>query len=303
MTDSVLITGAGGFLAGYAARAFGAAGWDCVGIGRSDPYGQAGLYSSFHTTDLESSDRMATLIDRYQPSVVLHFAGPASVAASMARPQADLRDHIGPIGNVLEGMRLAGRGSRFVLISSAAVYGNPQSLPVDEDAPLRPVSPYGFHKLMQETLVDEYHSVFGMPAVKARLFSTFGEGLRKLAVWEIARRAMSGDRTVHGTGDEVRDYLHAEVVAAALVAVVRNAAFAGEAINVASGRGTTIRELAELIFAALGIEAAPQFTGSAAREKPVAWIAGVGRLASLGFEVPDTRDALLRRTIEWIRRA
>lgn len=303
MTETILVTGAGGFLAGYAARAFSAARWNCVGVGRSDPYAQANLYSSFHVTDLGSSDRVAALLERYEPAVVLHFAGPASVAASMARPQADLRDHIGPIGSVLEGIRLTGRGSRFVLISSAAVYGNPESLPVAEDAPARPVSPYGFHKLMQETLTDEYHFVFGIPAVKARLFSTFGEGLRKLAVWEIARRAMSGDFAVHGTGEEIRDYLHAEVVGQALVAIVKNAVFQAEVINVASGRGTTVRELAELIFSALGIDAAPQFTGTAPREKPVAWIADVHRLASLGFQVPDTRDALLRRTIEWIRRA
>lgn len=300
---NALITGAGGFLAGYAARAFGAAGWSCAGIGRSDPHAQAGLYSSFHLADLESADRLAALIERYEPSIVLHFAGPASVAASMARPQADLRDHIGPIGNVLEGLRLAGRGSRFILVSSAAVYGNPDTLPVSEDAPLRPVSPYGFHKLMQETLTDEYTSVFGIGAVKARLFSTFGEGLRKLAVWEIARRALAGDFSVQGTGDEVRDYLHAEVIGDALVTIAQNAAFAGEAINVASGEGTTIRELAEEIFAALGVDAVPHFTGSAPREKPTAWIADVQRLTALGFTIPDTRDQLLRRTIEWIRRA
>lgn len=303
MTDVALITGAGGFLGGYAARAFAAAGWSCVGVGRSDPYGQATLYSSFHLSDLENSDRVAALVERYEAGIVLHCAGPASVAASMARPQADLRDHITPIGNVLEGIRLAGGRTRFILISSAAVYGNPASLPVAEDAPARPVSPYGFHKLMQETLTDEYHSVFGIPAVKARLFSTFGEGLRKLAVWEIARRAIGGDFTVHGTGEEIRDYLHAKTVGEALVTIARNAPFSGEAINVASGRGTSVRELAELIFETLAIDARPRFSGIAPREKPTAWIADVGRLASLGFRTADDQQALLRRTIEWIRQA
>ena len=301
MTDVALLTGAGGFLAGYAARAFGAAGWSCVGIGRSDPNGQARLYASFHLSDLEDSDRVAALLERYQPAVVLHFAGPASVASSVSRPQADLRNHITPIGNVLEAIRLAGSGTRFLLVSSAAVYGNPRSLPVAEDAPARPVSPYGFHKLMQETLTDEYHSVFGIPAVKARLFSTFGEGLRRLAVWDIARRALGGDCTVHGTGEEIRDYLHAQTVGEALLTIAANASFGGEAINVASGRGTTVRQLAERIFETLGINEHPRFSGVAPREKPTAWVADVGRLASLGFRIADDQEALLRRTIEWIR--
>jgi UDP-glucose 4-epimerase len=303
VTRVVLITGAGGFLAGHAAQAFRAAGWTCAGIGRSDPHGQGGLYASFHLADLESGDRFAALVERYDPALVVHFAGPSSVAASMARPQADLRDHIGPIGNVLEGIRISGRRSRFLLVSSAAVYGNAPSLPIGEDTPTRPVSPYGFHKLMQELLTDEYTALFGVPSATARLFSTYGEGLRRLAVWDITRRAMSGDLSVEGTGQEIRDYLHAEVIAQALVTIAEKAAFRGEAINVASGHGTTIHDLAAGIGAALGIQEAPRFTGAVRRENPTAWIADVRRLQSLGFTLPEDPMALLRRTVEWIRRA
>ncbi len=298
-----LITGGGGFLAGAVARAFRAAGWQCVGIGRSDPNAQAALYSTFYLAELDNSDRFAELIERYEPSIVIHLAGPSSVAASVSRPQADLRDHIGPIATALEGMRLANRGARFLLVSSAAVYGNPEVLPVAESAPARPVSPYGFHKLMQEMLVDEYHSVFGVPAIKARLFSTFGEGLRKLAVWEIAKRALREEYVVRGTGDEVRDYLHADGIAEALLAITQRASFAGEAINVASGQGTTIRELASQIYEALGISVPPRFTGSMDRGNPTAWIADISKLTSLGFAAAVDQDVLLRRTVDWIRSA
>ena len=301
MSGTLLVTGAGGFLAGYTARAFADAGWTCIGVGRSDPNRQASLYRAFHLHDLSSADRVATLVERYRPSAIVHFAAPSSVPASVARPLGDLQEHITPTGNLLEGARLTGAKPRFLLLSSAAVYGNPAALPVSEDAPLAPVSPYGFHKVMQETLADEYHQVFGIPVAKARVFSTFGEGLRKLAVWEIARRALGGDVAVHGTGDEVRDYLYAGDVARALLAIITGGAFAGEAVNVASGRGTSVRELAQTIFDELGIAGPPQFDGLAPRGNPTAWIANVDRLAALGFAPTERLDAALRRTVRWIQ--
>jgi nucleoside-diphosphate-sugar epimerase len=190
-----------------------------------------------------------------------------------------------------------------VLLSSAAVYGNPVHLPVSEAALAAPVSPYGFHKVMQETLVDEYHQVFGIPAVKARVFSTFGEGLRKLAVWEIARRALNGDTSVHGTGEEIRDYLYAGDVARALVAIAERGRFEGEAINVASGNGNSVRELANAIFDALNLGRSPEFDGVAPRGTPISWIADVTRLSSLGFAPTASLHDALRQTVDWIRTA
>jgi UDP-glucose 4-epimerase len=311
MTRTALITGAGGFLARHVAAAFREGRdhqpstinhqpeWRLVGVGRSDTDGVANLYDSFQINDLSDTARLVTLLEKFRPELAVHLAAPSSVPESLRQPLADLESHVLPTARLLEAIRLAGATTRFLLVSSAAVYGNPVTLPIAEDAALAPISPYGFHKLQQELLCDEYHRVFGVPVVKARVFSTFGEGLRRLAVFELTRRALAGDATVLGTGAEQRDYLYAGDVAAAIRAIAEQGVFDGRAYNVASGVPIAIGDLASRIFAGAGLS--PQFTGSMPPGMPAAWAADVTRLQALGFTPRWTLDDALRRTIDWIR--
>lgn len=305
MKKTVLLTGAGGFLAGHAATQFAQSGWRTVGIGRSDPRHQASRFDAFLLNDLSDPARIVSALEQYAPDAIVHFAAPSSVAQSLRHPLSDFTGHVLPTANLLEAVRLSGIASRFVLISSAAIYGNPivnpMSTPVSELAPAAPISPYGFHKLQQEMLVDEYTNLHGLHGCKARVFSTYGENLRRLAVWEITRRALAGDYRVYGTGNETRDYLYAEDAVRAIVCIAERAECRGEAINVASGEAVTIRELAANIFSLLGIDEAPRFSDEALPGSPVHWQADVSRLRALGFPATGWSRGL-PKVIDWIRR-
>jgi UDP-glucose 4-epimerase len=187
-----------------------------------------------------------------------------------------------------------------LLVSSAAVYGNPAAIPVGEDAPLAPISPYGFHKIQQELLLDEYRKVFGVRTCKARVFSTYGPGLRHLAVWDIAQRALRGDFSLHGSGQESRDYLHVHDVGRGLAHLCRHAPFEGEAINIASGQETPIGDLARMIYAGLGVQGEPRFQGDELSGSPLRWRADVSRLHALGFAAEFAAEDGLRETMKWI---
>jgi len=300
MAKTVLMTGAGGFLAGHFATAFTSAGWRAVGVGRTDPNRQADRFESFDLHDVADTERNVSLLERYTPDVVVHLAAPASVQQSMRNPLADVHGHVLPTAGLLESIRISAIDARFILISSAAVYGDPAALPVSEDAPLAPISPYGFHKLQQELLVDEYVSVHGLRGCKARIFSTYGENLRRLAVWDIARRALAGHYTVYGGGDETRDYLYAGDAGRAIVCIAERAACNGEALNVASGEAVTIRTLAGEIFRSAGIDAPPEFTGESLPGSPRNWQADITRLRNLGCPTSQWASGL-GGTISWIR--
>lgn len=287
MPKTVVLTGAGGFLAGHFADAFAAAGWKTVGIGRPE---------------LAAPERVHAVLERHAPDALVHLAGPASVPQSVLDPHADFLGQALPAANVFEAVRLAGAPVRVVLVSSAAVYGDPASLPVAEDAPLAPISPYGFHKLHQELLLDEHVRLHGMRGCKARIFSTYGENLRRLAVWEMTRRALAGDRHVFGSGEETRDYLYAGDAGRAVVAIAETADFRGEAVNVASGEEIPIRELAYEVYRLAGIDQPPQFTGETMTGSPAHWRADVARLRALGFDPPSWSSGLAR-TVAWIRGA
>jgi UDP-glucose 4-epimerase len=302
MSQTILITGAGGFLAGHIAPAFAASGARVIGVGRSDPDRQGRVFDSFHLNNLSDPGLILPLVDRYSPDTIVHLAAPSSVSHSVRAPLADFDGHVMPTARLLESIRVAGARPRILLVSSAAVYGEPSSLPVTEDAPLRPISPYGFHKLHQELLLREAHELYGIPACTARLFSTYGENLRRLAVWDIARRALSGEAAVFGTGEESRDYLYAADVAEAIVTIASRSAFGGEAVNVASGTEVTIRELADEMHTILGTGMRPRFTGEKLSGSPARWRASVDRLNGLGWKAPAWSRGLAS-TLEWIRGA
>jgi|SRR6185436_9779225 len=300
MAKAVLITGAGGFLAGHFAEAFSDAGWRTVGAGRSDADESAARFDHFAMHDVCDVAGNAALLEAHAPDAIVHLAAPANVQQSVRTPLADMHGHVLPAAAVLESVRVSGSGAHFILISSAAVYGDPATLPVAEDVPLAPISPYGFHKLQQELLLRESVKIHGLRGSVARIFSTYGERLRRLAVWDIARRALAGHHTVYGTGEETRDYLYAGDAARAIVCIAENAAGRGEAINVASGEPVPIRTLAAEIFRLAGIDAAPELTGELLPGSPRAWQADTSRLRALGWPVPEWSSGLAR-TISWIR--
>lgn len=282
-----LVTGAFGFLGRHVAAGLAEEGWTVVEAGRP-------------RTEIPSPEFDALLVDA-EPRLVVHCAGPASVPASLVDPESDFRGSVEVLHELLE--RLRGREAALVLISSAAVYGQPDRLPVAEDAPARPISPYGFHRLHCELALREFHELWGLRSCALRVFSAYGEGLRRQIMWDICAKALGDGRVeLHGTGAESRDFVHAADVARAVAVVAREAPLEAEAYNVGTGVETRLDELAPLLLAALGSDAPVSFSGERRPGDPVNWRADTTRIAALGFEpaVPVTEGAA--RYAEWARR-
>ena len=237
-----LVTGANGFLGGYISRRLSEAGETVIEAGRPEV--------RLPSTEFDE------LLVRSRPDTVVHCAGPASVPFSFEDPVADLQGSAGVLATILDRLRRVDPPPRLLLLSSAAVYGEPSGLPVDERAELAPLSPYGFHRMACELVVREFNEVYGVPAATMRIFSAYGEGLQRQIVWDICRKAIQDERVeLSGTGLESRDFIHAHDVADAAHAIFEGGSFTNEAYNVGSGRETTIRELALLLVAELGLDA------------------------------------------------
>jgi UDP-glucose 4-epimerase len=297
---SALICGAGGFIGRHCVSAFQQAGWQVFGAGRAHPAQREYAFPYF-PGDLSDCEYVGRTMRDTRPDRVIFAAGPSSVRESFTDPCGDFAQQTLPLIQVLDGARSSAKRPGVLLISSAAIYGNPSSLPVSESDATAPISPYGFHKLQQELLLKEYATLFGVPTCSARVFSTYGAGLRQLAVWDIAQRALQGDFTLQGTGAESRDYLHVSDVALAIEQICRDAPFEGESINVASGQETDIERLATLIYQALGLNQRPLFTGSREPGKPLRWRANVDRLQALDCRPRKTLEQGLHETLDWIR--
>ena len=231
---------------------------------------------------------------------IVHLAAQVSVVASIANPLADMTVNYGGTLHVLEYARATGV-KQVVLASSAAVYGDVSDMPVSEDAPCRPVSPYGIHKLASEHALDYYATVHGVPAAALRFFNVYGPRQDPTSPYSgvisiFTDRARAGKPLViFGDGSQTRDFVYVgDVVRAIAAALHGNRSVVA---NVGTGTEITIEELARTIIELCGgrsaIEHAPARAGEILRSR-----ARVDRLRELlGVTAGTSLVAGLRATI------
>jgi len=300
LANSVLITGAAGFLGRYVTRQFASEGWRVIGVDVVPPeslHMRPG--ATYHQLSLPNPI-LGELLAAERPRACVHCAGRASVPLSMEDPAADFRDNTVLTFELLEALRRFGGGCAFLLLSSAAVYGNPPALPVREDQPTIPLSPYGFHKRQCELTCEEFARIYGIPTACVRIFSAYGPGLRRQVIWDMCERVLrESSLTLHGTGSESRDFIHAADVARAVALLLREAPCQGEVYNLATGREVTIRELASMITTLLRPETEVRFDGVVRRGDPLNWRADVSRIGALGFTPTLSLEQGIRTVATW----
>jgi UDP-glucose 4-epimerase len=282
---AVLITGVTGFIGRYVARLFTHLGWSVAGIGTSSSENSPiGSMQQYHTLTLPSP-KLSELIQQIRPQVCIHCAGRASVPLSVSKPAEDFNASVASTFNLLESLRIHAPECRLIYLSSAAVYGNPAILPIEENQLLQPISPYGFHKSICEELCKEYFKVYGLRSAIARIFSAYGPGLRRQVVWDITYKALSQKELfLQGTGQESRDFIHVGDVARAIYCIAQKSTFEAEIFNLASGTETTINSLAKLIISKLEKDILINFDGSIPIGNPLNWRADISCLKSYGYE-------------------
>jgi UDP-glucose 4-epimerase len=204
----------------------------------------------FFRGDVCDSDVLKSLVS--EADCVVHLAAVSSVSLSLRKPA--LTDEVNASGtlNVLKAC-VDGGVKRFVFASSAAVYGEPSYVPIDEEHPTVPLSPYGASKLAGERHVQGFCEAHGLKTVVLRLFNVYGPRQGLNCEGDVIARFMdclhSGrPLTVHGDGSQTRDFVHVKDVVEAFVLSLKKEEAAGEVFNVGSGRGTSVTELAEAVL-------------------------------------------------------
>lgn len=296
---TALITGVAGFLGRHIARQFARDGWRVAGIDEV-PAENAPPLARYARLKLPAD--LAPLLRDEQPAVCIHCAGRASVPLSLDDPAGDFLGNVALTFELLDALRRHAPRCHFILLSSAAVYGNPPTLPVRESDPVAPLSPYGWHKRQAELLCEEFAACYALPTTIVRIFSAYGPGLRRQVVWDVCERLILTRRlALRGTGDESRDFIHAGDVAHALALLAARTPDRCETFNLASARETTIAELARLAAESLGVKLEPVFDGADTHGQPRNWRADISRIAALGFTPQVSLEDGVRGVAMWAR--
>ena len=242
----------------------------------------AGWTGDYQQSDVAFADLTAP-IDEFRPDFLFHAAGTASVEGSYSNPLADLRAAVSTWANALDCIRRSTCRPLAIYPSSAAVYGNPLRLPVTEEAPVSPISPYGFHKAACELLAREYSTCFSLNILVVRLFSVYGPRQKRLLLWELFQQAIGEERELllSGTGNERRDYSHVDDVADTLLSLAAKSPEGLRSLNLASGISIQTAQLARLVAKAVGCNKTVRPLGKGQKGKPTNWSADISQLAAL----------------------
>lgn len=299
---SVLITGCNGFLGGLLSSHFAAAGHDCYGIGTVSPGNAPSHALKAYRQCRLPSDTIGAWVAELRPRLLIHAAGRSSVPLSVEDPAADFAAGPPVVFQLLEAIRRHSAETAFVMLSSAAVYGNPAQMPISEGCRPAPISPYGFHKLQAEWIVREFAEVYGLRAASARIFSAYGPGLRRQFLWDFCRKARSSPVVeLQGSGGETRDFVYGTDVCEAVSCISDKAPLAGEVVNICSGEQTSIAELAELLASRFADRPEVRFSGSRPDGVPLQWQGDASALQSLGYRARVPLAEGVRRTVEWFQ--
>ncbi|MDJ1482403.1 SDR family oxidoreductase [Cytophagaceae bacterium YF14B1] len=296
---NILIIGVGGFIGRNAFQYFSRHNYSVIGcdviknIYLNDP---RYIYLGETQSDFEP------LFIENNFDVCINASGSAHVGFSFEDPAKDFELNVLNVNKILVAIRKHAPKCRFINFSSAAVYGNPTQLPIAEDITLKPLSPYGFHKLQSEHLLTEYHKFFGLHTCNLRVFSAFGPELKKQLFWDLYQKTkIPGPIELFGTGEESRDFIYIEDLLQVVELVIKNAKFEGDVINVASGHETTIREAATLFYNEFNSEIQFSFSGKVKVGDPNNWCADIKKLREIGFVARYSLANGLKKYVTWLK--
>lgn len=315
----VLVTGGAGYIGSVATAMLVERGYDVVVLdslerGHRDAVSKD---AELLVCDLRDADATASSVSKARADAVLHFAALHLVPESVERPDAYYRTNVTGGINLLDAVKRAGIG-RFVFSSTAAIYGVPESLPITEDSPARPINPYGRSKLMVEQILDDYSERFDIAYSALRYFNVagakgmLGEDHRpETHIIPVALETLTGKReafTVFGTdyptddGTAIRDYVHVIDLAEAHILALNKLDRTLGAINLGTRNGFSVKQLVKAVELAtdrsLPIEFGPRRAGD-----PPSLVADSSKARDiLGWEpVHSTLDRMIGSQWEWVQ--
>lgn len=321
---SILIIGGAGYIGSHTAKALAAAGEQPIVFDNlSSGHRSALRWGTFVEGDLADPAAVAAVLRQHRVRAVIQFAALIQVGESVRDPRKYFRGNVVNTLNLLDAMVDAGV-REIVFSSTAAVYGDPIQVPIPEDHPLSPVSPYGDSKLMVERILRRYGDAYGLRAAILRYFNAAGadpdgqigeDHPEESHLIPLALRAALGRRgplDVYGSdyptadGTAVRDYVHvADLAQAHLLALEHLAAGqAGFTANVGTGQGHSVAEVIAAVEQVSGRKVPHQVGPRRAGDAPVL-LADPSRIrALLGWtpRYPDLKD-MVAHSWAWENRA
>jgi len=262
----VLVVGGAGYIGSHMVKMLSKAGHDVVTLDNlSNGYKDAVKYGEFIEGDIADAELLNNLFSKTAFDGVMHFASYIQVGESVEKPSMYYKNNVTNTQVLLDAMLEHGIKS-FIFSSTAATFGEPEYIPIDEAHPQKPINPYGHSKLMVEQILADFDHAYGLKSVSLRYFNAAGadaEGelgerhIPETHLVPLVLQAASGRRdniAIFGTdydtpdGTCVRDYIHINDLCSAHLLGLEHLVAGGDskAYNMGNGQGYSIKEVIDV---------------------------------------------------------
>lgn len=292
----VVIIGYNGFIGSHLVSYFKSLGTDLLCVGRCLENPQSNSVISF--TDFLAIENELDF------DIWINAAGNGNVQASILNSEMDYTANVELVEALLELKRKIAPSGTYIHLSSAAVYGNPKTLPIMEDSELRPISPYGFHKVLSENLCRQYAELYDLQSIVLRPFSVYGPGLRKQLIWDVHEKFYRSEieETIEffGTGDETRDFIYIEDLCRIieLLVIKANQLSNFEVFNVSNEEEVKTSTIIELIARRFDRKTY-LFSGITREGDPKNWKGNNSKVKQLGYSRKFSLEQGLEAYTNW----
>jgi UDP-glucose 4-epimerase len=270
----ILITGGAGYIGSHTVKALGSHGHEMVILDNlSTGHQWAVLSGKLIEADLQNRGLLNDILQSFRPEVVIHFAASIEVEESVREPLKYYMNNVSNTLNILEAMTKADVRN-FIYSSTAAVYGIPARIPVDESAALKPINPYGMTKMMVERILQDLSASRNFHYIALRYFNVagadsearIGQAYRnpthlitralKTAKGEFDRLSIYGIDYPTPDGTCIRDYIHVDDIAKAHIRALDYLMETGKSdlMNCGYGHGFSVREVVSTVKKVTGID-------------------------------------------------
>ncbi len=295
----ILITGINGFIGSSLAKHYHDEGWEVYGI---DMCAHEECAWNTYVCDIAHED-IVHILSECRPEVIVHCAGIANVSFSVEHPDEDFEANTVAVHRLLYAIHKAGlTDSRVLFLSSAGVYGQPESLPISENHKTNPISPYALHKTMAEDICSYFIKNYSMDIRIARIFSAYGPGLKKQIFWDMYNKILdTGKLELFGSGEESRDFIYIDDLIKALTIIVEAAKQDDYIYNVANGSQITIKDIARIFVEEYGEDIPVTFNHKNRTGDPDNWCADISRINGLGYSGSVSITEGISRYLTWVK--
>lgn len=274
MSSTILITGGAGYIGSHTVRLMDRSGYKLVVLDNlvyGHPESIRETSAELVVGEMSDEELLERIFTEHEIGAVIHFAAYAYVGESVTDPAKYYHNNTVAPMVLLDAMRKHGC-EIFIFSSTCATYGNPESIPIDEQHPQNPINPYGMSKRMLERILIDYEKPYGIRSARLRYFNACGcasdgsigeDHDPETHLIPLVLMTLTGEResiTVFGTdydtpdGTCIRDYIHVEDLARAHILALEDLLAGGKSFscNLGTGRGVSVKEIIDKAEAVTG---------------------------------------------------